>query len=98
MYIVICKIIGNLDNFPTIYPIKWYYLFISINELSLIQEMVGPFDVKHIIILLIKTVTSNVKLWTNIINSITARPIKFVVVLVIMSVSTFKPDVILYLL
>ena len=62
--------------------------------------MIGPFDVKHIIILLLKTVASNMKLWTNIINCIadTARPIKFVVILVIMSVSAFKPAVILYLL
>ena len=45
-----------------------------------------------------KTITSVLKVSTYIITSITTRPIVLAVILAIMSVSTFKTDVILYLM
>ena len=47
--------------------------------------------------LLIKTLKSVLKVSTYIINSITFCPVGLTAILVIMSVSTFKTDIILYL-
>ena len=45
----------------------------------------------------IKTITSVLKVYTYIITSITARPVGLIAILVIMSVSPFKTDTILYI-
>jgi hypothetical protein len=49
------------------------------------------------VILLIKTLKSVLKVSTYIINSITFCPVRLTAILVIMSISTFKTDIILYL-
>ena len=45
-----------------------------------------------------KKITAVLKLSTDIITSITARPIRIAAVLAIMSVSTFKTAIILYVI
>jgi hypothetical protein len=55
---------------------------------------IGQSDVKHIMMSPIKTITSR---QTDIITNIPAHPIELAEILAIMSVSTFKIDVILYL-
>ena len=57
--------------------------------------MISQCDVKHIITLLIKTITSALNVSTYIITSVTACGLA--AILAIMSVSTFKTDVILNL-
>jgi len=54
-------------------------------------------DVKHILALPIKTITSVLKASTYIITSIEAHPIRLAAVLVIMSVSTYETTVIIFL-
>ena len=65
-----------------------------VQELTLILKIISQCDVKHILTSLIKTIT----LVTYIITSITARPVRLAEILAVMSVSTFKTDVILYVL
>ena len=60
----------------------------GINELTLILIIIGQFDIQYIMMLLINTITVDLKVLTYIITSIAASSI------VIMSVSTFKEDVI----
>jgi len=55
-------------------------------------------DVKHILMSLIKTIMSDLKILTYIITSFTARPVRLAAILAIMSVSTLKTAIILYLL
>ena len=45
----------------------------------------------------IKTITSDLKISTYIITGIAVRPTTLITILVIMSVSTFKTDVILFI-
>ena len=71
---------------------------IGINELTMILKIICQCDVRHIIMLLIKTATSLLKVSANINTSITALPIRLSEILVIMPVSTFKTAVILYIL
>ena len=52
------------------------------------------YEVKHVMMLLIKVI---IKVWTYIITSITACPIRLSAILVIMSGLTFKSDIILYI-
>jgi hypothetical protein len=59
-----------------------------------IRQFIGQSDVKHIMMSPIKTITSR---QTDIITNIPAHPIELAEILAIMSVSTFKIDVILYL-
>ena len=60
------------------------------------HQFIGQSDVKHIMTSLIKTIMSVLKATTDIITNIPTRPIKLVGLLAIMSVSTFKIAVILY--
>jgi hypothetical protein len=71
---------------------------IGINELTMILKIICQCDVRNIIMLLIKTATSLLKVSANINTSITALPIRLSEILVIMPVSTFKTAVILYIL
>jgi len=52
-------------------------------------KIIGQYDVKHIMTLPIKTVMLVLNVSTCIFTSITACPISFAVILVIMCVSTF---------
>jgi len=54
-------------------------------------------DIKHIMMSTIKTITSVLKVSTDIITNIPARPVGLAEILAIRSVSTFKIAVILYL-
>lgn len=85
--------IGNLSIFPLILQRD----IVSINRLTLIQKIIEQCDVKHIIILRIKTMTSVMKVQTCIFTSITALPIGRAVILAIMSILTFIAAVILYI-
>ena len=60
-------------------------------------EIIGQCDVKHIMMLLIKTVLSVLKVSTCINTSITARPIGPSAILVIMSSWSLKTAIILYI-
>jgi hypothetical protein len=62
------------------------------------HKFIGQSDVKHIMTSPIKTITSVLKAWIDIITNITDRPIALTEILVIMSASTFKIAVILYIL
>ena len=64
----------------------------GINELTLILIIIGQFNIQYIMMLLINTITVDLKVLTYIITSIAASSI------VIMSVSTFKEDVIQYII
>ena len=76
---------------------------ISINRLTLILEIIGQCDVKHMMTLPIKNYsdkyrpTSALKVLTYIITSIPAPPLRLDAKLMIMSVLSFKTDVIFYL-
>jgi len=61
------------------------------------RKFIGQSDVKHIMTSQIKTITSVLKALTYIITNIPARPIGLAEILAIMSVSTFKIAIILYL-
>jgi hypothetical protein len=65
------------------------HLVVSINKLTLILEIIGQYDVELIETLLIIAITKVLKIATYIITSIVAR-----VILVLISVSTFKTDII----
>ena len=67
-----------------------------VQELTLILKIVGQCDIKHTLTSPIKSITPVMKISTYIITSITARPVRLAVILVIMSVSTFKTTVILF--
>ena len=60
------------------------------------HQFIGQSDVKHIMTSLIKTIMSVLKATTDIITNIPTRPIRLAGLLAIMSVSTFKIAVILY--
>ena len=62
------------------------------------RQFIGQSDVKHIITSLITTITSVLKAMTDIITNIPARSSRLTEILAIMSVSTFKIAIILYLL
>ena len=88
---LICLLlIGNLGIFPLISMSDIF----SIKELSLIPKNISQCDIKHFMTLPIKTITSVQKVTTYIITSIAAHLIGLAV---IMSVSTFKTTVILYI-
>jgi hypothetical protein len=75
---------------------------IWITELILIHKyimckFIGQSNVKHIMTSPIKTIRSVLKALTDIITNIPARPIELAEILTIMSVSTFKIAIILYL-
>ena len=80
--------------FPLISPSD----IVSINKPTLILKNISLCDIKHIMTLPIKTITSVFKISTNIITSIAARSIRLGVIPVIMFVSTFKTDIILYII
>ena len=61
-------------------------------------KIIGQSDVNHIMPLQMKTMTTVLKILTSTISSITALLIGLTVILALMSVSTFKTDVIQYLL
>jgi len=61
------------------------------------RKFIGQSDVKHIMTSPIKTITSVLKASTDIITNIPVCPIGLAEILAIMSVSTFKIYVILYL-
>ena len=69
---------------------------VGINEVTLILEIIGWFEVKHILMLQVKTMTLVLKVSTYITTSITARPFRLAAILVIMSITTLKWTVILY--
>ena len=60
------------------------------------HAFIGQSDVKHIMTPPIKTIMSILKAYTNINKNIPACPIELAEILAIMSVSTFKIAVILY--
>ena len=62
------------------------------------RKFIDQSDVKHIMMSPIKTTMSVLKASTDIITNIPSRPIGLAEILAIMSVSTFKIVVILYLL
>jgi hypothetical protein len=68
-----------------------------VQELTRIMKIIGQCDIKHVLTSLIKTTTPVLKISTYIITSITACPVELAVILAIMSVSTFKTAVILYI-
>jgi hypothetical protein len=86
-------LISKLDIFPLISPSD----IVCINGLTLILKNIGQCDVTLWRWILIKTITSMLNFSTYIMTSITAHPIRLTVVLVIMSVSTVKTAVILYI-
>ena len=66
---------------------------VSINQLTLIVNIISQRDIKHFMTLLIyKNITSVLKVFTNI-TSITTRPIGLAAILLRMSVLTFKTDI-----
>ena len=65
-------------------------------ELTLILEIIGQGDGKHILASTIKTITPVLKILTYIITSITASPVGLAAILSIMSVSIVKTTVILH--
>jgi len=79
-------VFGNCDIFPLILLSD----IVSINKLTVILKNIGKCDVKHIMTLPIKRITSVLKVLTYIITNIKAHPIRLSVIIVIMSVSTFK--------
>ena len=83
--------IGKLAIFPLISTSDIF----SINELTLILNIIGQCDVKHIMTFPIKTITLVVKVSTYIITSMAPHPTILTAILVVMSVSTFKLDIIL---
>ena len=97
-------IIGKYDIFPLMCADDKIW----ITELTLIHkkilgqfvtcmhQFIGQSDVKHIMISPINTITSVLKASTDSITNIPARSIGLAEILAIMSVSTFKIDVILY--
>ena len=70
---------------------------VSMN-LTLTLKIICQCDIIHIMTLPIKIIMSDFKVLTYIITSISARPTGLAAILVIMSVSTFISDFILYLL
>ena len=62
------------------------------------RQFISQSDIKHIITSLITTITSVLKAMTDIITNIPARSSRLTEILAIMSVSTFKIAIILYLL
>ena len=88
-----------------IFPLMCAADKVSITELTLIHKIIrsvrnshiSQSDIKHIVTSRIKTLTSVLKLSTDIITSITVRLIGLFAILVIMSVSTFKTAIILYI-
>ena len=109
---VILYFIGKLDIFPLMCAANkvWFTELTLIHknirsvcnshvqELTLILKIISQCDVKHIFMLLIKTIMAVMEILAYIITSITARPVRLAVILVIMSVSTFKTAVILDIL
>ena len=77
-----------LFDFAVILPIStnwfWYWILLVVKHIMMLHVP-------------IKTITSVLKVYTYIITSITARPVGFIAILVIMSVSPFKTDTILYI-
>jgi hypothetical protein len=61
------------------------------------HRFIGQSDVNHIMTSLIKTIMPVLKISTYFITRITACPVRLAAILAIMSVSTFKTAVILYL-
>jgi hypothetical protein len=62
------------------------------------RKFIGQFDIKHIMTSQIKTIISVLKALTDIVINVPAHPIGISEILEIMSVSTFKIVVILYLI
>ena len=104
-------VISKLDIFPLICAtdkvwvteLTWFHKNIRSvrnsngQELNLILKINSQCDVKHISTSLIKTITPVLKILTYIITSIAAHPVGFAEIVVLMSVSTFKTAVILYI-
>jgi len=61
------------------------------------HKFIGQSDVKHIMMSPMKIITSVLKASTDIITNIPPHPIKLAEILMIMSVSTFKIAVILFI-
>lgn len=89
----------NISNFK-IFPLIASSEIVNINELTPILKIIGHFEIKHITTLQIKNkrITSVLKSQTNIITNIADSPIGLALILVVMSVSTIKPAVTLYLI
>ena len=68
----------------------------SINRRTMILKIIGSHDVKHIMRLLITTITSVLNVSTNIITSIRGRPLRLAVI-VVMSALTFITVIIRYI-
>jgi hypothetical protein len=80
---------------------KWFPLIsssdiFSINTLTMILKIIGSHDIKHIMTLLITTITSVLNVSTNIITSITGRLIRLAVI-VVMSALAFITAIIRYI-
>jgi len=97
--------IGKLDIFPLmcaadkvwITELKPWSAKILGQFITRMRKFISQSDVKHIMTSPIKMITSVYKVSKHITTSITARPIRLTAILLIMSVSTFKTTVILYL-
>jgi hypothetical protein len=88
-------IIDNLYIFLLISPINIF--IINGLRLTSILKIIWHCDVKHIMMLPIKTMTAVMNVLTYIITSVTALPTRLPVILAMISVPTFVTSVILYL-
>ena len=70
---------------------------VGINEMTSILEIIDKCDLKYIMTVSLKTIMAVLKILTYMITNIAYWPIEFALILVRMSGSTFKSDVILYL-
>ena len=82
---------GNLD----IFSFGLYEGHCQYHRIDSDTEKYGSFDIKHIMMSQLQTITSVLKITTY--TDITARPNEHAEILVIMSVSTFNTAVILYI-
>ena len=90
-HLQVFRIINKIDIFP------WCVPLIKSRSLNWpwSTKILGEF--KHILTSTIKTIVPVLKISTYVITSITAHPIWLAAILAIMSVSTFKTAVILYI-
>ena len=90
---LVCIILSVIWTFC---PLISHSDIFSINKRTLILKIIGQGDVKHIMTLLVKIITSVLNVSTYIITSITVGLIRLAAILSIMSVSTFITAVFLY--
>ena len=97
--IVIKEFIGKWDILPLMCATDKVWITIILGQfVTCMRQFIGLSDIKKTFMTSpIKTITSVLKALTDIITNNPALPIGLVEILVIMSVSTFKSFVILYI-